>query len=271
MSSRIRTHIRSNVIGYIALFLVVTGGTAQALQGRNTVFSDDIVNQEVKTADIDTRAVTSNRLAANSVKAGTVVNDSLTGLDIRNLTGDDVAGDSLTGANITSLTGADVTDGSLGGADVGGNSITGSEVNEGTLGEVPSATIGGTGRSNTTGGYCNPESTGFATCTYTTVQLPQQTRTLVIGSIRATTEIGPDSGAGDCRIAASGGGSADYLGRNYRAFVNDPTNAIDWVPLTTVVPARGPGATDFGIECNETYGGIQYDFQTVSAVALSPG
>jgi hypothetical protein len=103
----------------------VTGGTAQALQGQNTVFSDDTVNKEVRAADIDTRAVTSNRLAANSVKAETVVNDSPTGLDIRNLTGDDVAGDSLTGVNITSLTGADVTDGSLGGADVGGNSITG--------------------------------------------------------------------------------------------------------------------------------------------------
>ena len=271
MSSRIRTHIRSNVIGYIALFLVVTGGTAQALQGQNTVFSDDIVNNEVKTADIDTRAVTSNRLAANSVKAGTVVNDSLTGLDIKSIRGGEVADDSLTGADVASLTGADVTDGSLGGADVGGDSITGSEVNEGTLGEVPSATLGGTGRSQTDGGYCNPEGTGFATCTFTTVPLPARTRVLVIGSIRATSEIDPDSGAGDCRIAASGGGSADYLGRNYRAFVNDPTNSVDWVPLTAVVPARGPGPTDYGVECNETLNGIQYDFMTVSAVALSPG
>jgi hypothetical protein len=271
MSSRIRAHIRSNVIGYIALFLVLTGGTAQALQGQNTVFSDDIVNREVKTADIDTRAVTSNRLAANSVKAGTVVNDSLTGIDVRNLTGNDVAGDSLTGVNITSLSGADVTDGSLGGSDVAGNSITGSEVNEGTLGEVPSATLGGIGRSQTDGGYCNPEGTGFATCTFTTVQLPARTRVLVIGSIRATSEIDPDSGAGDCRIAASGGGSADYLGRTYRAFINDPTNSVDWVPLTAVVPARGPGATDYGVECNETLNGIHYDFMTISAVALSSG
>jgi hypothetical protein len=32
----------------LALFLVLTGGTAIALDGHNTVFSDDIVNGKVK-------------------------------------------------------------------------------------------------------------------------------------------------------------------------------------------------------------------------------
>jgi hypothetical protein len=104
VSSRIRQHIRNNVVGYIALFLVVTGGTAQALTGSNTVFTDDIVNKEVKTADLGYGAVIANRLAPNSVRSGRVVDESLTGADIGGLTGNDVAVDSLTGANVDEST-----------------------------------------------------------------------------------------------------------------------------------------------------------------------
>ena len=82
MSSRVRKHIRGNVVGYLALFLVLTGGTAQALNGSNTVFSDDIVNRDVKTADLGFKSVTANRLAPNSVRSGRVVDDSLTGADV---------------------------------------------------------------------------------------------------------------------------------------------------------------------------------------------
>jgi hypothetical protein len=70
----ITSHIRSNVIGYVALFLVLTGGTAYALDGSNTVFTDDIVNGEVRNTD----------LATASVGSGKVIDDSLTGADIAN-------------------------------------------------------------------------------------------------------------------------------------------------------------------------------------------
>ena len=39
-STRVRTLVRQQWVGLIALFLVLTGGTAQALDGSNTVFSD---------------------------------------------------------------------------------------------------------------------------------------------------------------------------------------------------------------------------------------
>jgi hypothetical protein len=42
-SSRIRTLVRQQWAGRMALFLVLTGGSACALDGSNTVFSDDIV------------------------------------------------------------------------------------------------------------------------------------------------------------------------------------------------------------------------------------
>jgi hypothetical protein len=122
MSSRLRNHIRGNVVGYIALFLVLTGGTAQALNGSNTVFSDDIVNRDVKTADLGIGAVTTNRLAPNAVKTGRVADGTLTGTD--------VADGSIAGVDV----GSDLT-----GANVANNSLSGADVDESSLGTVPSA------------------------------------------------------------------------------------------------------------------------------------
>ena len=64
---RFREHIRSNVIGYIALFAFAMSGTASALDGSDTVFSDDIVNGEVKPADIATNAVRTSEIENGQV------------------------------------------------------------------------------------------------------------------------------------------------------------------------------------------------------------
>jgi hypothetical protein len=52
MVAAFRSHVRQNVVGYIAIFLVLGGSSAYALAGHNTVFSDDIVNHQVKTRDL---------------------------------------------------------------------------------------------------------------------------------------------------------------------------------------------------------------------------
>ena len=56
MRSKLFAHLRAQWAGLLALFLVIAGGTAYAA---NTVFSADIVNGEVKTADIGTDEVRS--------------------------------------------------------------------------------------------------------------------------------------------------------------------------------------------------------------------
>jgi hypothetical protein len=49
----VRKHLTyANVLSSIALFLVLGGGTAVALNGANTVFSDDIVDHQVKSQDL---------------------------------------------------------------------------------------------------------------------------------------------------------------------------------------------------------------------------
>src|SRR5262245_26500698 len=62
----------ANVVSSLGLLLVVTGGTAYALDGSNTVFTDDLVNGDVKVADIGQGAVATDEIANNQVKAADI-------------------------------------------------------------------------------------------------------------------------------------------------------------------------------------------------------
>ncbi len=141
MSNGIHEHLRSNVVGYVAIFLFAIGGTAYATHpgGANTISSVDILNGEVKAADIGTGELTSGdilngtidqqdlangavggaNLITGSVSSPKVANDSLTNLDIANT-------NSLGSAEIGGLTGGDITDGGLTGADVADTDSLGS-------------------------------------------------------------------------------------------------------------------------------------------------
>ena len=39
-------------LAWICLIMILSGGTAYALDGKNTVFSDDIVNGQVRSIDV---------------------------------------------------------------------------------------------------------------------------------------------------------------------------------------------------------------------------
>ncbi len=85
---RIRQHLTyANVMATLAVFLVVSGGTAVALSGSNTVFTDDIVDNQVLSPDVRDDTLSSGGLAAvdlrpDSVRGSEVLNGSLTGSDI---------------------------------------------------------------------------------------------------------------------------------------------------------------------------------------------
>jgi hypothetical protein len=152
-----REHIRSNVVGYIALFFVFTGG-AYALDGSNTVFSDDIKDGEVKTQDInDTNGVRSadvrddtlesgglqatdlrpdsvggSEVAANAVGGSEVLPDSLGADDLapESVESSELADSGVNGIDIRPNTiGSDkITNGSLTSDDLGTGSVTSNEV-----------------------------------------------------------------------------------------------------------------------------------------------
>jgi hypothetical protein len=68
MSGKLLAHLRQQWIGVIALLVVLSGGTAYALDGSNTVFSDDIVDGAVKTADIGSGQVRTQEIANGKVQ-----------------------------------------------------------------------------------------------------------------------------------------------------------------------------------------------------------
>jgi hypothetical protein len=144
MLSRLKPRSIYDVFAVIGCIAALTTGTAYAA---NTVFSTDIVDGEVKNADIAGNSITSNRIypgsvtntdiGADAVDGSKVLNGELTGADVSNssLTGDDVANSTLTGIDVSngSLTSSDVLDESLTGADVAASSLTGADVASSSL------------------------------------------------------------------------------------------------------------------------------------------
>jgi hypothetical protein len=213
----IRKHLRSNIVGYIALFFALSTGSAVALNGSNTVQSDDLgPGAQVKAPDV----------AANAVN------------------GSDVVDNSLNSADVTGLTGADI--------------------NEATLGQVPSALLGGFGRSNG-GGSCNPESTTYNACAVVTVNLPAPARLLLVGQAAGSLE-GSSYGSGFCHIGTTSGPVAN----TQELVIVQSESHWQNVSVSGITPPFPPGQHSFGIDCNEYVGTIQFSFAGISAVAISP-
>lgn len=247
--SRLIALVHAQWAGLLALFLVIAGGTAYAA---NTIGSTDIINGQVKSVDIGNNEVTSA-----DVRDDTLANGGLAPVDLQ----PGAVGTSEVANN--SLRGADIATGAVNSAKVADESLTGGDVDESTLGQVPSAALGGIGRS-AVGGQCDPEGAAFLSCAFTTIVLPAPTRMLVIGTVKAQPEAGADNGTGQCRLATNNGAitvsGLTAVGRNW----NDK-----FVPLMGITDA-GPGPLDFGIECNELDGFLTFFDAHVIAVALSP-
>jgi len=117
MQNRIRDHIRSNIVGYIALFCFAMGGSAFALDGplpgQNQVGSDDIINGEVKSGDLGVDSVASGKIADRQVKnadlslgassSNTIADGGIQGIDVKNntLTGTQIDESTLSGVTAT--------------------------------------------------------------------------------------------------------------------------------------------------------------------------
>ena len=138
MQNRVTDHIRSNVIGFVALFVALTGGVAYATHpgGANTISSADIINGEVKTGDIGDLEVRANDVAADSLGSAKIANGSVKNIDLG------------LGASSSNT----IADGGIQGIDVKNNTLTGTQIDEATLTGVPSTNAWGlTGNSGTTG------------------------------------------------------------------------------------------------------------------------
>ena len=74
----------ANIVSSLALFLVLSGGSAMALTGSNTVFTDDITDGQVKGPDVNANSLTGAKVTDNSLTGSDVAGNSLKGADIEN-------------------------------------------------------------------------------------------------------------------------------------------------------------------------------------------
>src|SRR6185503_6820516 len=102
MRQGLRSHLTyANVMATLAVFLVLSGGTAVALSGSNTVFSDDITDNEVYSVD-----VRNDSLAGGGLVSADVRNDTQTspagGLGAVDLKPNSVGSSEVTNSSIAS-------------------------------------------------------------------------------------------------------------------------------------------------------------------------
>lgn len=241
---RIRSHFRSNIIGYLAL--LVLGGTAAALPGKNTVFSDDIVSGEVKKVDIGRNAVTAAKIGNGEVSSRHIKSDAVNGARVidGSLTGAELAADSLTSAHV--------------------NFVRGADIDEGTLGEVPSAIAGGVGRM-AQGGSCDPETESYVSCGSLTIDLPAQGRVFVHGYGNGFPEPSFSEGFADCAIFTSATGGFPSVVR-----VNTDNTSAGEFGISLVTGPLGPGLVSFEIHCNEVGADIHFQNVGLSVVQIGP-
>jgi hypothetical protein len=162
MGNGISNHIRSNVIGYIALFVSLSA-SAYALPGTNTVDSGDIVNGQVRnpdladnsvgtakivdgrvlTPDLGASAVTTAKIGDGQVRTADLATDAVTTDKITDgqVTTADLATDAVTTDNIKNreVKTGDLANNAVNSGKVADQSLTGDDIAESTLGQVPSA------------------------------------------------------------------------------------------------------------------------------------
>jgi hypothetical protein len=144
MSTRIAKHIRSNVLGLVAIFIAL-GGTAYATHpgGADTISSGDIINDNVNSADVRNDTLTNGGLQAvdlrsDSVGSSEVANDSLdaTDLNASSVTSSELALGAIPSDGINFGDGSTkLAAGSVGESELEVDSVTSSELRTNSVGQ----------------------------------------------------------------------------------------------------------------------------------------
>ena len=119
MVNKIRRHLRTNLVAYLALFIALGGSGAFAAQQlkKNSVKSKQIKDGGIKTQDLADGAVSAEKVGGGAVRP-VVIDDG-------------------------AITAAKLADGSIGSPKVADDSLSGADVDESTLSGVDAETVGG--------------------------------------------------------------------------------------------------------------------------------
>jgi len=259
----------ANVISSLCLFLILAGGAAYAA---DTVFSEDIVDGEVKTADIG-----NNQVLSADVRDDTINNGGLSAADLGpDSVGSSEVDGSLSGADINdgTLTSGDVAADTLTGADVADNGLTGADINESTLGIVPNAnTLDGLDSPR----FKNANATGTGQCL-----------NLASATTCASASVGGLTSGDDVYVSASWQWYGDGVGEDAmacsikRGAVNLESTRIGQsgnehlntdtsitASLITVDPVAPAGTVSYSLVCSEVDGAVNILSARVVAIRMS--
>ena len=210
-------YVRRHHWGMLATFLVLGGGTAYAIEGTNSVNSRDIIDNQVRSADVR--------------------DDTSPGGGLQNT---DLAPDAVGSSEVAggSIAGTDVANGSLDGADVASDALTGSDVDESTLDVLDGH--------DSYDGNCDPGDETFIVCDEVEFELG---RPMEISATWAY-GIGTDGDInlnGVCRTTLDG---EDKSGGMWISTEDDSDFALGGIPVVDVI--RLPAGTHtIGFECQE--------------------
>lgn len=123
------------LVAFVGLFVLLTAGTAQSLSGTNTVDSGDIIDGQVKFADIKPDAVTSSRIRSDAVGASEIRADQV---GVSELADNSVGSLNIIDGTVTS---ADITNGQVNTTDLAAGAVRGSDLGTITQRSAVSADI----------------------------------------------------------------------------------------------------------------------------------
>lgn len=126
LSETIGRHLRTNIVGYVALFVALSG-TAIALPGKGGVKSDDLARNAVKAKAIQAAAITNAKLRDGAVTSSKVSDGAIVSGDLANsaVTEPNLADDAVSRRTIVA--------GTINGGKLANGSVDSQKVNNGSL------------------------------------------------------------------------------------------------------------------------------------------
>jgi hypothetical protein len=261
-STRVSDHLRSNVVGYVAVFIAMSG-TAYAvdgpLAGQNQVGSEDIINEEVKREDLGSNAVRTGKVLDETLLAEDVATGAISSSEVLNstLTHFDLGPDSVRypelapgafdpaeiaeiapgfvfGIADDAIQSEEVGANSLNGADVASNSLTGADIDETTLGALDG--------NDAHDESCNPETDSYLRCVALIFNAGRPMSVLMMATYQHHGI--DDNPLGRCRTTLDGATISSA-----KLFNSDHTSEIGGSQVDVV--SVDPGTHTFGFDCIE--------------------
>ena len=126
LSTRIARHLRTHIVGYLALFVALSG-TAIALPGKHKVKGNDLAKHAVEGRALATGAVGAAKLRAGSVTAAAIADRSVVTADL--------ADGAVNTSKLTdeAVSRAKIAAGSINGGKLANGAVSASKVNDGSL------------------------------------------------------------------------------------------------------------------------------------------